>query len=349
MEPIRVLLVMPQAADPGCDDVAAFLAGQNDVHVVSTFDNLRAAELYVERNEVHVALVDLSFVSDHGPEPLKHFRDVTGLPTFVLSPFSPVQSRLLRDALDQSGAGHAPKSAGGGDREANAALVHSIRSAVGRPLSSGMPTVRPRTSRPHTQRPTTPSLAVALGSSTGGTEALLQVIPKLPLLMPPVAVVQHMPAQFTRSFAERLDARSRVSVREAEDNMRLTKGMVVLAPGDQHLRLVQRTDGIYTELSSDPPVNGHRPSVDVLFDSCAELHKVEIVAALFTGMGNDGAEGLLKLRRLGATTIAQDEHSSVVFGMPRAAIEIGAAGRVVSLANMAGTLTGACRILQSTE
>lgn len=344
---------MPNAADPGCDDVAAYLAGQNDVHVVATLADLRAAELYVEHSEVHVALVDLSVVGDHGPESLKHFRKVTGLPTFVLSPFSPVQSRLLRDALDLSGAEHARKSSGSGDREANAALMHTIRAAVGRPLSGGVASVRPRTSRPYTSRPNThrpsvPPLAVAIGSSTGGTEALLQVIPKLPLLMPPVAVVQHMPAQFTRSFAERLDARSRVSVREATDNMRLTTGLVVLAPGDQHLRLVQRADGIYTQLTSDPPVNGHRPSADVLFDSCAEMHKVEIVAALLTGMGNDGAEGLLKLRRLGATTIAQDEHSSVVFGMPRAAIEIGAAGRVVSLANMAGTLTGACRILQST-
>jgi two-component system chemotaxis response regulator CheB len=185
---------------------------------------------------------------------------------------------------------------------------------------------------------TTTSKVVAIGASTGGTEAIREILVALPPDAPGVAVVQHMPELFTGAFARRLARECRVEVVEARDGDRLASGRALLAPGNHHL-VVRRSGALYhVEVTQDPPVSRHRPSVDVLFRSTAEAAGRNAVGVLLTGMGADGAEGLLELRQGGAHTIAQDEQTSVVFGMPREAIERGAAVEVLPLPRIAAAI-----------
>jgi two-component system, chemotaxis family, protein-glutamate methylesterase/glutaminase len=172
---------------------------------------------------------------------------------------------------------------------------------------------------------------VAIGASTGGTVALNAIVPAFPPTMPGTVIVQHMPPVFTRMFAEALNRASQVEVREARDRDELLPGLVLVAPGDLHARLVRRGTRFFVSCAGGPKVSGHRPSVDVLFSSVAESAGEAAVGLLLTGMGRDGASGLLAMRRAGARCLAQDEASSVVFGMPKEAWELGAAERLVSL------------------
>ena len=176
---------------------------------------------------------------------------------------------------------------------------------------------------------------IAIGASTGGTEALCEVLSALPADAPGVVVVQHMPAGFTHAFAQRLDSISHVRVKEAVSGDRIMRGHVLLAPGNYHMEVV-RSGAVYSvRLNQGPPVNQFRPSVDVLFYSCAKYLGPHCTAAILTGMGKDGANGMLALKNLGARTIAQNEETCVVFGMPREAIAIGAAQRIVPLNRIA--------------
>ena len=178
------------------------------------------------------------------------------------------------------------------------------------------------------------SWAVAIGASTGGTEALAIVLGALPRDSPAVLVVQHMPEGFTKAFARRLNGLSTMQVKEAEDGDLVRQGEVLLAPGTRHLTVVRDGPRCVARLDQTPPVNRHRPSVDVLFRSVAETFGSRSVGALLTGMGKDGALGLMEMKNRGAQTIAQDEASSVVFGMPKEAIALGAASRILSLQNI---------------
>lgn len=176
----------------------------------------------------------------------------------------------------------------------------------------------------------------AIGASTGGVQALCEVIPRLPADAPPIVVVQHMPPKFTASFADRLDKMSQVRVKEAQDGDVLTRGHVLLAPGGFHMVVNRRGLQYQTNIITGDPVHHQRPAVDVLFNSLVKAGAgPQIVAALLTGMGADGADGLLALRQAGARTIAEDEATCVVFGMPMEAIKKGAAERVVRLENVA--------------
>lgn len=176
---------------------------------------------------------------------------------------------------------------------------------------------------------------VAVGASTGGTEALRELLTELPADCPAVVVVQHMPEKFTRAFADRLDGLCTVRVKEAEEGDRVLPGHVLIAPGSHHMRLAREGATYLVRLSTDPPVNQHRPSVDALFHSCADAAGANAVGILMTGMGDDGARGLLAMRSAGARTLAQDEATSVVFGMPKAAVDLGAAERVLPLGRLA--------------
>ena len=176
---------------------------------------------------------------------------------------------------------------------------------------------------------------VAIGASTGGTEAIRTVLQMLPADMPGIVVVQHMPELFTGSFAKRLDGLSRLRVVEAKDGEPILPGHVYLAPGSHHMRIRRAGNGYTVALSLEPPVNRHRPSVDVLFDSVAEVGGKHATGVLLTGMGKDGAAGLLRMRQAGAWTIGQDEESCVVYGMPREAAAIGAVQEVAALKEVA--------------
>lgn len=179
---------------------------------------------------------------------------------------------------------------------------------------------------------------IAVGASTGGTEAIRAVLQSLPADAPAILVTQHMPPGFTRSFAERLNGLCRIAVKEAAHGERILPGHAYIAPGDAHLTLSRSGANYVVTLDQRPPVNRHRPSVDVLFDSVARVAGRNAVGVILTGMGRDGARGLLQMREAGAHTIAQDEQSCVVYGMPREAVELGAAQSVLPLSRISGQL-----------
>lgn len=175
---------------------------------------------------------------------------------------------------------------------------------------------------------------IAIGASTGGTQAIEALLTRLPADVPPIVIVQHMPANFTRAFAERLDGICPMSVREAAGGELLERGTAYLAPGDFHLVVERFGVQLRTAVKQGPPVHHQRPAVDVLFHSIARLKGVPVVALLLTGMGADGADGMVALRQTGAETIAEDERSCVVFGMPKEAIARGGAAHVATLLRM---------------
>jgi two-component system chemotaxis response regulator CheB len=180
---------------------------------------------------------------------------------------------------------------------------------------------------------------IVVGSSTGGTEALRVLLTALPANMPPILVTQHMPELFTKSFAARLDSLCQLHVKEAEDGERLQAGTVYIAPGHSHLLVKSApTIGYSTSLHHGPPVNRHRPSVDVLFRSAANLVGKNCIGVILTGMGRDGAQGMLELKEAGAYNIAQDEASCVVFGMPKEAIALKGQHEIQPLTSIASRL-----------
>lgn len=172
---------------------------------------------------------------------------------------------------------------------------------------------------------------IAIGASTGGTEALSKILPKFPINCPPIIIVQHMPQFFTTSFAKRLDELSQIKVKEAEDKEILTPGKALLAPGNMHLELSRNGAVYYVKLHQGEPVYHQRPSVDIMFNSVAKYAGKNAVGVILTGMGKDGANALLNMKKQGAYTIAQDEKSCVVFGMPKEAIAVGGACKVLPL------------------
>lgn len=229
-------------------------------------------------------------------------------------------------------------------------LIAKIKAAVGsRPrtrdgktaLRPGAPATAVATARAPS-RPTlrrTTEVILAIGASTGGTEAILEVLSGLPADCPGVVIVQHMPETFTRHFAQRLDSLCAVRVKEAADGDRVLPGHVLIAPGGaQHMQVYRSGAQTFVRLLASPPVNHHRPSVDVLFESCATALGANVVGAILTGMGGDGARGLLQMRQAGARTLAQDEATCVVFGMPKEAIACGAAEFTVPLGGVAAAL-----------
>ena len=217
-------------------------------------------------------------------------------------------------------------------------LVDAVRGAAQARVGARRPAASPRLTadavlppRPGPSGSVSSDRIVAIGASTGGTEALTRLLPAFPHDGPGIVVVQHMPEGFTAAFAARLHGLSRLEVKEAAEGDRLRPGLVLVAPGNRHTLVRRRGDGYEIELSDGPLVSRHRPSVDVLFRSVAQAAGPAAVGVLMTGMGDDGARGLLEMKVAGAATLAQDEASCVVFGMPREAIARGAVDEVVSL------------------
>jgi two-component system chemotaxis response regulator CheB len=193
----------------------------------------------------------------------------------------------------------------------------------------------PMQKRPVPRGVKTSERLIAVGASTGGTEAIREFLAAMPVDCPGIAIVQHMPENFTRMFAERLNGLCQINVKEAEHNDPILPGHAYVAPGGKHL-WVKRDEGVLLcKLSTEPPMNLHRPSVDFLFLSAAKHVGPDAVGVIMTGMGRDGAQGMLKMKEKGCWTIAQDEATSVIFGMPREAIEAGAVHEVAPLGRLA--------------
>jgi len=210
-------------------------------------------------------------------------------------------------------------------------LAEKIRAAKGARLRKPPAAAQPIPSVP---RGVATNKIIFVGASTGGTEALKHFLLGMPADCPPILVVQHMPETFTASFAKRLDSLCAPRVIESKGNEKVEAGTVYIAPGHSHLQVRKTASGLVTELLQTPPVNRHRPAVDVLFHSAAQLVGRNALGVILTGMGKDGAQGMLAMHQAGARTYGQDEASCVVYGMPREAAQIGAVDEVVSLDEM---------------
>lgn len=224
-------------------------------------------------------------------------------------------------------------------------LVEAVREASA--FRARDPAGRPGTTEPLGFAGDADGVVLAIGASTGGTVAVETILRRMPKSGPPVVVTQHMPAYITEPFVRRLDALSPMEVRAAADGAPLRPGVALVAPGGKHLVVERSALGLRARVKDGPLVNGHRPSVDVMFHSVARAVGRSAVAALLTGMGRDGAKGLLGIRAAGGHTIAQDEATSVVFGMPKAAIELRAAAEVAGLPRMADQIVAAAERARS--
>lgn len=219
-----------------------------------------------------------------------------------------------------------------------AEIVSKVKAAIRARIR---PVVRPAAQPPTSPRPAMYSSThkvVAIGASTGGTEALKEVLVRMPPDSPGVVIVQHMPEQFTRAFAQRLDSLGRLRVSEARDGDRILPGHALLAPGNFHMEVFRSGADQRVRITTAERVNHHRPSVDVLFRSCARHLGGNAIGVILTGMGNDGASGMAEMARTGAYNIAQDEATSVIFGMPKEAISAGGVHEVLPLENIPGAI-----------
>ena len=347
---IRVLIVDDSAV--ARDLLERGLSLDPDIEVVG-----KAADVYAARDKIvflkpDVITLDVEMPRMDGIEFLKRLMPQYPVAVVVVSAVTVEGSRRALEALD-AGALEVVAKPSAGDRTALksmlADLVEKVKSAAGADLSKLMKDakpVSPASRLASTKTVHTASIAssgaprtgtkrlIAIGASTGGTTALHRVIEAMPADVPPIVVVQHMPPVFTRMFAEALNRSSAVQVLEAEDGTPVRPGTVLIAQGDLHMRLAKRFGELVVVCDNGPKVSGHRPSVDVLFNSVAEVVGPEAIGVLLTGMGRDGADGMVAMARRGAHCLAQDEASSVVWGMPREAWEAGAAEKLVPLDEM---------------
>ena len=223
--------------------------------------------------------------------------------------------------------------------ESQIEICNAVKAAAGARLRNLAPsrTVEPKLNADCILSPATHAMAettekvVAIGASTGGTEALKTVLEALPADTPGIVIVQHMPELFTRAFAQRLDGLCAITVKEAETNDTVIRGRALIAPGNHHMLLKRSGARYYVEIKDGPLVCRHRPSVDVLFRSAARYAGRNAIGVILTGMGDDGARGMLEMQQAGAMTFAQDEATCVVFGMPKEAIKLGGVGKVLPL------------------
>ena len=334
LQPVRVLIVDDSALARRA--IRAALAGDPEIEVVGD-----ARDAYVARDQVlalqpDVITLDLEMPRMDGLTFLKILREHHPVPVVVVSSLTPAGSAKAMEALKAGALDVIGKPAGGRSlNEIARELAFHVKAAgrSRRVRGQALPFVE-------AAKPLLPAFAtgrfsprrvIVIGASTGGVEALRYLLPRLPDGLPPIVIVQHIPANFSRTMAEHLDALCAFTVREAQNGDELRPGLCLVAPGDFHLALVRSGLGYRVRLTQSPPIHHCRPSVDILFRSAAEQAGEHAVAALLTGMGVDGAHGLQLLQAAGAHTLAEAEESCVVFGMPQAAINLGAAEQIVPL------------------
>ena len=312
------------------------IQSQADMEVVAVAPDPLVARDLIKRHNPDVLTLDIEMPRMDGLDFLERLMRLRPMPVLMVSSLTQAGSDITLRALELGAVDFVAKPTLG-IRDGMLDYANDIAAKIRAAARS-----RPRQTRPNQEPPrrlAAPIIGseklVAIGASTGGTEAIRQVLEPLPAASPAIIITQHMPGGFTRSFAERLDRLCQISVKEASDGERLLPGHAYIAPGDMHLELARSGANYIARLHDGAPVNRHRPSVDVMFDSVARLAGANAVGVLLTGMGKDGAAGLVKMRQAGASTLAQDEASCVVFGMPREAIALGGADETVALPEVA--------------
>lgn len=305
------------------------LSADPEIEVVGTApDPFVARDLIVQRKP-DVLTLDVEMPRMDGITFLRKLMHYYPMPVIVVSSLTPEGSGLALEAL-ASGAVEvmckpgAAFTVGDMSEELVEKVKIAARAKVRQVEKSGKPEAPSALGR-------TTNKVIAMGASTGGTVALEKILSRMPVDAPGIVIAQHMPAMFTKQFAERMNQLSEMEVREAVDGDSVVPGVALIAPGDFHMLLKRSGARYFVSVRSGPMVHRQRPAVEVLFRSVARAAGSNAVGVLLTGMGADGAQGMLEMRQAGAATIAQDESSCVVFGMPRAAIELGAAERVLGL------------------
>jgi len=329
---IRVLVVDDSALARKL--ITKALEDSGDIEVAGTACDGFSACTQVAALHPDVVTLDIEMPGMNGLMFLEHCQGERWVPAVVVSSVTNADCEIALDALRAGAVEVIGKPIDKpGFLDFRAILPAKVRAAF---------TFRRRSSQPHTK----PSLAIklrtpgliAIGSSTGGTEAVETILREMPDDAPGIVVAQHIPAKFSTMFAERLNQVCRIEVKEARDGDKIHPGRALIAPGDQHMVVTRRLGEIEIGINQGPRVSFQRPSIDMLFQSVASTYGPQALGTILTGMGCDGAAGLLEMKRSGAATIAQDEASCAVFGMPREAIRLGAVDHVLSLDHIAITL-----------
>jgi two-component system chemotaxis response regulator CheB len=335
--PIQVLVVDDSAVVRQV--MHAILSQETDMEVTVAADPLIAMQK-MKQMRPHVVVLDLEMPRMDGLTFLRKIMAEDPIPTLVCSGVAAPRTENALVALEQGALGIISKpklGVGNFLHESALVLIDTVRAAAQASVKQRAPLrnlskLRPA-SVPAAHPPVRPHGGiVAIGASIGGTEALAELLTALPSDAPGIVIVQHMPEFFTSAFANRLNALCRIEVKEGADGDQVVRGRAIIAPGNRHLAVVSRRGAFYVELSDGPLVSRHRPSVDVLFRSVASAAGANALGIILTGMGNDGASGMLDMKRAGSSTIAQDEKSCVVFGMPKEAISAGAVDSIAPLA-----------------
>jgi two-component system chemotaxis response regulator CheB len=333
--PIRVLVVDDSATMRGL--ITATLQADPEISVVGSAADPLQARQAIKMLSPDVITLDIEMPNMDGLEFLEKIMRLRPTPVIMISTLTQRGAEVTLQALEL-GAFDCVAKPQAGQPDSLAALVPKVKAAARQrrlyPLRATAAPVRNRDFTPDGK-------IIGIGSSTGGVEALINILSSFPENCPPTLISQHMPVQFTKSFAERLNKLCLPHVAEAQDGAALLPGHVYLAPGDTHLTMT-RGQPARCRLNHSERVNGHRPSADVMFKSIAQAAGSRAVGVILTGMGRDGAEGLLALREAGAATLGQDEMTSVVYGMPKVAFEIGAVEAQYPLDRIAANILARC-------
>jgi two-component system chemotaxis response regulator CheB len=318
------------------------ISAEKDMEVVGT-----APDPFIARDKIlalkpDVLTLDIEMPRMDGLTFLKKLMAYHPMPVIIISSLTQSSCEISMEAL-RCGAVEVMAKPGGpySIGELRTALASKLRAAAYAQVRKPAPATAPSPSPPilrQISRSSSDSVVLAIGASTGGTEAIRVVLESMPVSAPGIVIAQHIPPVFSAAFASRLNKLCSIEVSEAKDGDEVRSGRALVAPGNFHMVLRRNGGGYRVEVRTGPQVCYQRPSVDVLFSSVAEAAGDQAIGALLTGMGADGAQGLLRMKQKGAQTIAQDEESCVVYGMPREAVKLGAAGEVLPLTSIASAM-----------